>query len=151
MGFEFEKLRVLPVEAEFKPNEQIVDGEGLKLQLNLDLLTVGKMEEVEAENRQREKDLTVLEAKQKNKSKKKEESISAFHFIKTDIRFKARQLGGKPGENNPADRYIADWDLVQNGAKVPVSYEIFEQMPLQLLNELYNFVVGEANSVKKTK
>lgn len=47
-GFDFSGFRSLPVEREFLPREGMKAGQGVKLMLNLDLLSLEKMEQLEA-------------------------------------------------------------------------------------------------------
>lgn len=153
MGFEIAKLRRPPVSVEYKPTEDIKDGEGLQLKLNLDLLTMARLEEMEKEFETTAN--TVAKVLKKNDEPESEseteetEKISIFHFDKANIRFKARMLGGEPGENNPDDRYIADWNVEADGKPVPVCYETFAAMPATVLKNLHDFVTGEASAPTK--
>ena len=160
MGFEFENLKRPPVDTEYKPRGDEEDGTGLKMQLNLDLLTMSRMEEMEQDYNRALKNLAAVAKKPKisteNGGDEEEtadadnsQGISIFHYEKSNIRFKARMLGGRPGERNAEDRYIRSWNLEIGGEKVEINYEFFEQMPVTVLNALYEFVTGEANSVSK--
>ena len=167
MGFEFANLGRPAVDAEFKPHDAIADGEGLMLKLNLDLLTMERLEEMETEFQkattvtepvsarpESEKSSEAEKSGEAENTDRKEitpEKISIFYFEKANIRFKARMLGGKPGEDNPEDRYIREWNMQAEGKPIAVAYEFFEKMPSNVLNRLYDFVTGEAMAVKKTK
>lgn len=162
-GFDFAGLASPPIEREFFPHEGMKAGEGIKLMLNLDFLTLEKMESLEAgfnaifdETANSLRDLIAPPpAKGRRKSNKlavtgtKPEElpkIELFAFEKAKFRFFAGALAGQPGSTDPTDRLIHGWDVVRDGKPVPISYEAFLQMPPHGLSRLYRFCVGEANN-----
>lgn len=160
MGFEFEKLRVPSVSVEFKPTDDLADGEGVLMEVNANLLNFTQMEEIEEDFNKTFLDLQELAAPVKKSGKKQKpeepptkpvEKIQMFVFEKINIKFRARMLGGKPGAKDDFDRLIKSWNVTQNGAPVPVCYETFLAMPQNALNALYDFVTNDAIAVKKTK
>lgn len=178
-GFEFSGFRSLPVEREFLPLADMKAGDGVLLQINLDLLTLEKIEDLETEfNRLMNESMGFAEAldaindaieaaaeseapqPKQVKGKKmpvagtKPDAIKKFEVPKIEIyaeqkarfRFHATALAGKPGNTDPYDRLIYDWSAVKNGKKIPISYEVFMQMPPHALLKMYYFCLGEANN-----
>lgn len=161
MGFELNSFRRPAEAAEYKP-KHIATGDGVQLMLNLDWLTLAKMEETEAdmlrsiefENKQL---MTVGNeaAEKENKSDDlnllyKAQIHSIYGFQKAQHCYKARVLGGKPGSTDPTDRVIQSWDVISGGVAVPVCYESFVQMPEAILTSLYDFCTNYSVTVKKT-
>lgn len=169
MGFKFNNLLRPPVAVEFLPHENVSPGEGLEMEINLDLLTLEKMEELDEEFRRTVSDLKQSEQNPVVKTSISEtapdtenaeiiqaaaesepESLSLFHFDKANIRFKARSLGGNPGEDNPAARFIRSWKMSDSeGNPIPVSYEFLVKFPKTVLDRLYDFVTNEASKPTK--
>lgn len=190
-GFEFSGFLSPAVARDFYPTEQAEkDKTAVKLWLNLDMLTIERMEQLETDYAQFLDDATgvftavselfkaddadsdtdtdavaitdaVTDGKQPTAKKKKELAVAGkkpsktglpatrigvFAMEKTRLRFYATVLGGRAGENDPTKRLIADWNLVRDGKPIPISYEVFLQMPPHGLAKLYQFVLGAANS-----
>lgn len=162
MGFKFGNLRRPPVSVEYLPHESVKPGEGLQVELNLDLLTLELMESLDEEMQKTIEDIqteldgsdetppvTDADAPAENK-KPAATKFEMFHFEKMNVRFKARMLGGNPGENNPDKRFVRGWNMTDDeGKEIPVSYEIFEAMPKTALDSFYNFVTAEAGKPTK--
>lgn len=161
-GFEFSGFRKPPVEREFLPHEDMKPGEGVMLKLNLDLLTLERMEQLETEfdgifettvakalpeaSKAKSKKLTVAGTKPEPAAK-----ISLFDYEKKMFKLRARMLAGRPGEDDPDTRIIQSWNVVADGKAVPVSFEAFLQMPSSGLRKLYEFCTGEANNPTKNE
>jgi hypothetical protein len=179
-NFEFSGFKRPPVKREYFPHESIKEGSGVQLALNLDLLTLEKMEEIDAQfdamfaeisNTIENPVADELQVSQPAESQalvkvgsevdeelvpvpvKKESyrSLSMFQLDKAIIRFRAQMLGGLPGEDDPDKRFIKDWNVVENGKKVQVCYETFLRMSKPQLDHLYNFVTEEASNPTKKK
>jgi len=156
-GFEFNSFRRPSVKVEYKPHPSIKDGEGVQLDLNLDLLTLAAMETIEAEfaslfeqaeNAPQEPASTAKRSR-KNASDVsliKPAEFTIYQFEKAIFRLRACLLAGKPGENDPDKRFIRSWNVTRGGKKLPVAYESLISMPAKALNDLYLFVTGKANN-----
>ncbi len=174
MGFEFGDLyNEDAFKTEFLPHEKVRKGQGLKLDLNRDVVSLdfinqtksfvenlvsdyeqavakspensgtGEPEEKSDEERRAEAEKSV--------STSLNENLMVMEGLAQAIRQYARILGGKPGEDIPSDRVIRSWDLVRGGKPVPVSYEELVTWKLSVLKKLFNFCVFEAQSVEKKK
>lgn len=148
MGFQLGKLRRPAVRKEYIPHESVKEGEGLQVELNLDLLTLELMEQLDAEIKKTISDIG--EQSGETDSAEALAKFEMFHFEKMNIRFKAQMLGGKSGETDPDKRFVRSWDMVGEGDKpIPVSYEVFEAMPKPVLDKFYDWVTNEAAKVTK--
>ncbi len=166
--FELNDLKRPPVTVEYKPYDGIEDGEGLEMELNLDLMTIERMEETEAEFEKLFADLEKTkngesatdkagendggdEENSEKESRKQsgKPKIGMFYFEKNHIRFRARMLGGAPGDDDANKRYIRNWKMVNKGEAVPVCYETLARMEKTVLDALYDFVTGEASKPTK--
>lgn len=156
MGFEFEDFNIPSVQAVYKPEH--FKGEGLKMMVNLNLITLEKMESIEADfkkwfdeftkNHEPKKENT----EEENTSKEQESKLEVFFLEKNQLRFRARMLCGKPGENNPDDRYIESWEMKNKaGEDIPVSYESIIGLSKKAIDDLYTFVTTEAGKPTKKK
>lgn len=142
MAFDIKGVSRPTVTAEFKPHENIADGEGIQTELNLDWLTLDRMEESESEYLNlSEEDLKQIE----------DGKLSTYHFMKRDIRYRSRVLGGKPGSNDPEDRVIRSWNVVRDGVPVPIQYETFLSLPYVMLANLFQFCAFDAGKPTKKK
>lgn len=174
-GFDISGFRMPPVEREFLPHEDVQPGDGVKLLLNLDLLTLERMElideeframfdekvEPETEELETSQALAITEPTSKSKKlpvagKKPEKkkpsptsAISLYAYERAVIPFRAKLLAGQPGEDDPDKRIIRSWNVVKNGKAMPVCYESLIVMPSQALEKLYLFCTREANNPTK--
>lgn len=173
MSFELSNLNYPPLTAFYKP-EHVKTGKGVEMEINPNLLTIERMEQVEAEFHKIRMDLlkdiqtpvkTIVinpdaagkpkspngkTAEPEHASSPIEEKPAEIFFTEKHVhRFRARMLGGKPGETDPDARYIRRWKVVENGVPVPVCYETFEKLPSRVLNDLYRFVTEEAGKPTK--
>lgn len=159
--FELENLYTTE-EHEFLPHKDIEPGAGLMLQINPDLLTMeyfdrmdiffndwlkeinGKSKTAGKKTRKQEKELEAATAKER-------EPNYEVELTKLDMRHKAMILGGKPGDDDPRNRLIAAWGLIEKGQPVPVSYEQILKFSNRLINSLFEFCKTAANPEKKTE
>lgn len=165
-GFEFSGFCAPPVEREFFPQEGMKPGEGIMLQLNLDHLSLERMDLMDARfNEIFDGSMSIMkmiegvveEANPKPKSKKlaaaaekpkpvEVPKIELFTFEKARTRFYIEMLAGEPGNTDPFNRLVHGWNVTRDGQDVPVSYETFSQLPPHGLKRLWHFVMGEANN-----
>ncbi|CAN5508925.1 hypothetical protein BH10ACI2_BH10ACI2_04340 [soil metagenome] len=162
-GFDFSGFRSLPVEREFFPMDGLAAGEGVTLQLNLDLLTLEKMDQLEIEFnaifdeilnpfKELEKDAEANTETALVKSGEAEPKpfqlpkFEMFALEKAKFSFFARVLAGAAGEADEYNRFIHSWNVTKKGKPVPITYESFLQMPPHGLARLYRFCVSEANN-----
>ncbi len=161
-GFDFSGFASPPVEREFFPRDDMKPGEGVKIKINLDLLTLEKMEALEGEfnNIFQESAVSLKEAIAPPDVKGRKSTkmavagekplalpkIELFAFEKAKFRFFAGALAGLPGSTDANDRLIHSWDVQKDGTPIPVTHEAFLQMPPHGLSRLYRFCVGEANN-----
>lgn len=171
-GFDFSGFFSAPVEREFYPTEQAEkDGNAILVKINLDLLTLEKMEQLEAEFNSIFEDAAGLFAKidevkaEIDAGQKKEDALEKvdaiteelekvpelpkfqlFAYEKASFKFYARALAGEPGNDDATHRLLHSWNVVKGKTPVPISYESFLQMPPHGLRKLYRFCVGEANN-----
>lgn len=138
----FSAMKRPPIKVEYCPHD-VPPGEGLKMSINLDLLTLEKMEELDSEF---VNTMKTAQAEQEGGG----ESFSPFVFDKANVKFKARSLGGNPGEDDPEKRLIRDWEMTDDDENpIPVSYEFLEKMAKPILDGLYNFITAEASKPTK--
>lgn len=141
MGFEFSSLFSETFDCEYKPNENVPDGEGLQLKLNVDVLTYDFLKFSKTK---------FLEAKEQTKEKKQSEAAEKqINLITDEFEFMARTLGGQPGEDDKSKRVIVDWNMQIKGSKVEVSYDFFLKWGYTSLQSLFNFCVYEAGKPTK--
>lgn len=178
--FELSALKALPHACEFKPNPNLKDGEGVQLTINLEFLTIERIDALNLEIENRVKNLLpvpvpeVAEDKLQTSSKKGKQSKttetaieivpasepeptalpsfdSMYFFDKEQIRLRAIMLGGAEGNEDPTQRLIHSWDVVHNKKPVPVCFEVFLGMSKHMQQALYDFVTDEAQKPTKKK
>jgi hypothetical protein len=155
MGFDVSNL-TKPVACEFLP-PGCPKGQGLKLELNLNLISIEFMEKLESELNEtvvRAKKISEIEEKVLKGDEsafKAEESpqISFFFQQKEEIRFKARILGGEAGKRNDPNRIIVSWDLERKGKPVPVCQEEIIKLGKPMVDALFQFCMLEAGQPTK--
>lgn len=166
-GFEFSGFFAPPVEREFLLAEGMEPGTGVQIFINLDLLTIEKMQELEAEFNAIFDDSVapirkaldaVADAEQKDRDSEEAGAdtdkpevtqlpkLELFALEKAKFKFFARALAGPEGDTNPSNRLLHSWNVVRDKKAVPISYESFLQMPPHGLIRLYRFCIGEANN-----
>ncbi len=174
-GFEFSDLFSAPIEREFFPREGIKDGEGIKLMLNLDFLTMERMEQLEGEAQriavefaeaygepelidapEGEAPAAGKKAKKPDAGKETTEAlqktspkVQLFGIEKAMFKIMAITLAGPSGLTDPTQRLINSWNVVRDGKPVPVSYESFCQIPQHGLQKLYRFCLYSAPNPTK--
>jgi hypothetical protein len=158
MAFEFENISEnTAFEAEYRPNKKIPIGQGLKLEINQDIVTAEFLEQA-ADSMRRlvpEDETIVSEEKESTKEAQNKERIRAnlsnYEGTIKEIRAMARILGGKPGANDVNDRVVRQWDLIRGGEEVKISFDEFYSWKFSDLSKFYTFCVFEASDVKKKK
>lgn len=177
MAFEFEKLfdDQESFKTEFLPTTRTKKGQGLKVEINANLIT---LEYLERGKKEIEKLLGFADVYKQIEEAAAQEAAAAeegpaddkaapvdFEVIKQrldlqaqtydrmagEIRVMARILGGNPGEDIPADRVVKSWDLTRAGRPVAVSFEELCRWDYKLLKKFYNFCVYEASEPEKKK
>lgn len=168
--FEISELKAPPFACEFKPHPNLKDGEGLQLKLNLDFLTIERIDALNKEIENRVKsflpspDVDAKPDALAKKSKKnpatetalvapaRPQGLDSMYFLdKEHIRLRAIMLGGAPGNTDPEQRLIHSWDAVRGGSPVPVCFEVFAGMSKHMQQALYDFVTVEAQKPSKKK
>jgi hypothetical protein len=174
-GFDYAQLMSEPIEVEWRP-KSTPEGKGLKLKLNVDLVTEDFLrytartvtETVEAlielqhrqiaepQNRASRRALASRKsqramAKEEREARAKvQQQITTLEQRAEDIRYMARVLGGPPGVDAPEERVIVSWNMTHLGAPVKPSYEFLSTRPFGMLSALYQFCCFEAAAPKKT-
>lgn len=173
--FNLENLFVTE-ENEFLPHPSVKKGEGLKIHVNLDLMTLEYLDNTEKffeqwKDEQLKKygisDEDFAEAAEAEKPAKKGKKAVAEKpkpfvaplqaelindQLRLDIRYKAIVLAGRPGSDDPRKRWIASWDLVDaDGKPVEISYEVVSKWSRHLITNLYEFCQKAGQTDKETE
>lgn len=159
-GFEFSAFRRPVVRVEYKPHPSVKDGEGVQLELNLDLVTLEVMEGIEEEfnrifadhqepaERSGKRFRADVEVSDDDNDGVVDDAprINLYSYERALFAMRATLLAGKPGSDDPNERFIYSWNVVKKGKPVPVSYETLVGMPATTVADLYNFVTSTANN-----
>lgn len=152
-GFEFSGFRRPLIGVEYKPHPSVKDGEGVQLQLNLDLLTIERMEEIEANFNEvfsrfgaSLADDAAEGSDQEEGLVKKDRRISLYSYEKALFNMRVSLLAGTKGNADPNARFIHSWNVVKDGKPLPVEFESFDGMSTTAVADLYNFVTTAANN-----
>lgn len=158
-GFDLAGFRKPAIEVEYLPHESVNPGEGLKLSINADLLTLDKMDEIEArfnamfappEPEQLAEGNNAADAeKPKTALAIASPKVSLYTYEKEMLKLHVSLLVGEPGNTDPNGRFIASWNAVVDGKPVPIAYESLVSQPANLIKGLYDFVTGAANNPTK--
>lgn len=161
---------------EFLPKPDMTPGTGAELDVNADHFTLENIEKKEKFITEMRKEM-LLQAFEAEKADKRRKLTAAklnnvkdvaeideieldleadtdygdfaIGSTKADIQFKAAMLGGLPGNTDPSQRLIADWNVVSGGKKVEISYETFLRMSRLMLDSLYDFCTAVGKPEKK--
>jgi|GEM_PF-6916754 len=161
-AFEFGGFRKPPIDVEYKPHDSVPEGQGVMMKLNLELLTLDRMEQIDAEfeatlkSVEQEIDETAKGkklltegggAKKPARSDAGGNNVGIFAFDRALLRMKIIMLAGAPGadQDKPFDRLIHSWNVVEGGAPVAITFENIARLPSAQIERLYAFATGEAN------
>ena len=158
------------VQREFLPHDGVEPGNGVKIMLNLDMLTREFMEKVDAEfaamfespEEAAKPKPKQLASSSKRKPKKDDEvkaekkdtvspsPFSLYVYERAMFDFRVRVLAGGPDENDPTKRLIQSWDVVDKQKKpVPVTFAALSHIPAEGIKRLYNWAMAESSNPTK--
>jgi hypothetical protein len=138
---EFKDIFVETIEDEFRPNDAIPEGKGLKVRLNSNIITLDFLDKYKK---------TLEEARNLiEKDEKEDEEIQTdwVDRISETMRTQAKFLAGGSAD----ERMVAEWGLVKNGKKVPVNEKSMLALGFVGLDRFFNWCLYEAGKpTKKT-
>ena len=142
---EFKDIFIETVEDEFRPNENIPEGKGLKVRLNSNLITLEFLDKYKQSLEEAQKlseQATVETGETEDKENIQTEWVDR---IREQMKTQAKFLGG----GSPEERMVAEWGLVKKGKKVPVNENSMLSLGFVGLDRFFNWCLYEAGKPTK--